>query len=122
MRNCQPEPTGTSATFCAMVTMNGSTGENAAATVATPRLMATAMSGGMPRAVQMSSRSGANATSSSDICSSAPPAAKTSADRGNHQQRRGPRTAAPARRPAARSAPVRSTTVKRAAREEDQRR
>jgi hypothetical protein len=37
MRYCQPDPTGTSATFWAMVTMKGSTGEKAAATVAMPR-------------------------------------------------------------------------------------
>ena len=44
-RNCQPEASGSSATFCAMPTWNGLMGLNDAPTSEAPRLIATATIG-----------------------------------------------------------------------------
>ena len=110
VRNSHPDPTGTPATFCAIATMKGSTGENAAAIAAVPMLTATAIRGGSPSEAQISSKSGANATSSSDICMRAPPAAKARPTTGITSTPRlfSRRASTSTRR---RSAPVRSTTV-----------
>ena len=73
-----PESSGSPASFCAICTWNGLIGLNAAPTPAAPTLIATAVSASNPSRRVTSSSTGTSAMISSDMFSSAPPAANAS--------------------------------------------
>ena len=109
-RKSPPEPSGSSASFCAIWTWKGLMGLNADPTNAAPALIATATSGVKPTVRVRMSRTGISGMISSCMFSTTPPVAKKIETMGMTSRSR-PLSVRTSDVTPRRSAPVSSTTV-----------